>query len=145
MKKEEAGLTLRTGKRESGRVSALSSDYDRDGRRSGLSKASAQPAVLESERTKLLKEQLLEKLKYVDPVRANSCKSLNEAEKAISHLMEKVEYRLMEKKVDGMKNAASTYTTKRAGEMATALRATRPDLRKDDEGGLIAPDTAEEP
>lgn len=59
--------------------------------------------------------------------------------------MEKVEYRLMEKKVDGMKNAASTYTTKRAGEMATALRATRPDLRKDDEGGLIASDTAEEP
>ena len=76
---------------------------------------------LENERTRLLKEQLLEKLKYVDPVRANSCKSLREATKAINHLMERVEYRLMEKKVDGMKNAASTYTTKRAGEITTAL------------------------
>ena len=121
MKKEEAGISLRKPKQESGRVSALSSDHEKEGRQSALSKIDRQSSSLENERTRLLKEQLLEKLKYVDPVRANSCKSLREATKAISHLMERVEYRLMEKKVDGMRNAASTYTTKKSGEITTAL------------------------
>ena len=146
MKKDEPGVGLRRDKGDDSRgVSALSGDLERDGRRSGEPRGDKQGAMQESERTRLFKEQLLEKLKYVDPVRANSCKSLGEATKAIGHLMARVEYRLMEIKVDGMKNAASTYTTQKAGEMATALQAMKPDLRKDDQDGQVAAETADEP
>ena len=80
----------------------------------------------------------MERLTQVDPNRSNSCNSLREAGEAIKHLLESVDHRLMEKKVDGLRVPAATHTTVRTAQMVSCYKVTTPDARGDDTADLLA-------
>ena len=118
-------------------------DVSQAGRSSGL--AGTHTPAGDEERTRRAEAKLREKLAYVDPVRSNSCNSLKEAEETIQRIMKTVDLRLTEKKVDGLRVPASTYTTCKTAQMVSCYKVTAPDAKRDDAAELLGAGSSEEP
>ena len=59
----------------------------------------------------------MERAKFVDPIRSNSCNSLVEANHAVTKIMKQVDHVLMKKKVDKLRMPAGKYTTVKTAEI----------------------------
>ena len=76
--------------------------------------------------------QAMERAKYVDPVRSNSCNSLLEANNAIKTIMKTVDHVLMCKKVDSLVMPAGKHTTVMTAQMVACQSVSAPDGKVDD-------------
>ena len=108
LEQDDSSQLLRRPTLRNNQASALSGAHTSEGRASALE---ARQEMVERYNAEL------DRARFVDPIRSNSCDSLVEANHAVTKIMEGVDHILMKKKIDKLRMPAGKITTIETGRM----------------------------